>query len=273
MNAKEFLIQLKKGTRLYGTAVFSPSPLWPSAVKRAGADFVFIDTEHTPIDRTILAQMCLSCKGYGLPPLVRISSADPHEARRVLDGGASGILVPYIESTEQVRVLVGATKLRPLKGERLKEALQKQDSLTPELKDYLRDFNKDNFLMINIESVPAVEKLDLILAEPGLDGVIIGPHDLSISLGLPEQYHNPRFEDVVREIITKVRKKGLGVGIHFSQEAQLQIKWAKAGANIIMHSSDIALFQQRLKDDFTEIRRALSEEVSTTTEQDDISVL
>jgi 2-keto-3-deoxy-L-rhamnonate aldolase RhmA len=272
MDAKEFIDSLKKGKRLYGTAVLSPSPLWPSAVKRAGADFVFIDTEHTPFDRTLLAQMCLAYKVYGLPPLVRIASPDPQEARKVLDGGASGILAPYIESPEQVRELVGATKLRPLKGERLREALRKQDSLEPELKDYLREYNKDNFLMINIESVPAVERLGPILAEPGLDGIIIGPHDLSISLGLPEQYHNPRFERVVGEIISKAREKGLGVGIHFSQEAELQIKWAKAGANIIMHSSDMALFQQRLKDDFTAIRYALMEEVSTT-EEDDRSVL
>jgi len=273
MDTKELLAHLKKGKRLYGTAVLSPSPLWPSAIKSTGADFVFIDTEHTPIDRTVLAQMCLSYKAYGLPPLVRISSGDPHEARRVLDGGASGILAPYIESPEQVRKLVGATKLRPLKGERLKEALQKQDSLSPELKDYLRDFNKENFLMINIESVPALERLDAILAEPGLDGVIIGPHDLSISLGLPEQYHNPQFEDAVIMIISKAREKELGVGIHFSQEAQLQIKWAKAGTNIIMHSSDFALFWQRLKDDFTAIRLALGEKISAPKEGDDRSVL
>lgn len=259
MDTREFLDYLKRGKRLYGTAVFSPSPLWPSAVKRAQVDFVFIDTEHTPFDRTVLAQMCLSYKACGLPPLVRIPSPDPQEARKVLDGGASGILAPYIESPEQVRELVGAVKLRPLKGERLREALHKKDSLTPELKDYLKDWNKDNFLMINIESVPAIERLDRILAEPGLDGVIIGPHDLSINLGLPEQYHDPRFEDAVRQIISSVREKGLGVGIHFSQEAELQIKWAKAGANIIMHSSDIAMFQQRLKEDVTTIRHALRE--------------
>jgi len=269
MDTREFLDYLKRGKRLYGTAVFSPSPLWPSAVKRAQVDFVFIDTEHTPFDRTVLAQMCLSYKACGLPPLVRIPSPDPQEARKVLDGGASGILAPYIESPEQVRELVGAVKLRPLKGERLREALHKKDSLTPELKDYLKDWNKDNFLMINIESVPAIERLDRILAEPGLDGVIIGPHDLSINLGLPEQYHDPRFEDAVRQIISSVREKGLGVGIHFSQEAELQIKWAKAGANIIMHSSDMAMFQQRLKDDITAIRHALKKEVGTTGEQDD----
>ena len=123
--------------------------------------------------------------------------------------------------------------------------------------------------MINIESVPAMERLDGILAEPGLDGVIIGPHDLSLSLGLPEEYHNRRFEDAVREIISKVRERGLSVGIHFSQEAELQIKWAKAGANIILHSFDITLFQQRLKEDITAIRRALGEEDSIVREEED----
>jgi 4-hydroxy-2-oxoheptanedioate aldolase len=269
MAGEEFLDRLKKGKRLYGTAVLSPSALWPSAVKRTGADFVFIDTEHTPIDRTTLARMCLAYKGCGLPPLVRIPSPDPHEARKVLDGGASGVLAPYIESPEQVRELVGATKLRPLKGERLREALQDRDSLESKLKDYLADWNKENFLMINIESVPALERLDQILAEPSLDGVIIGPHDLSLSLGLPEEYYNPRFEDVVREIISKVREKGLGAGIHFSREAELQIKWAEAGANIILHSSDIVLFQQRLKEDITAIRRALGEEDSIAKERED----
>jgi 4-hydroxy-2-oxoheptanedioate aldolase len=123
--------------------------------------------------------------------------------------------------------------------------------------------------MINIESVPAVERLDLILAEPGLDGVIIGPHDLSISLGLPEQYHDPRFEDAVRQIILRVREKDLSAGIHFSQEPELQIKWAKAGANIIMHSSDMALFQQRLKADITAIRHALKDDDGTTGKEKD----
>jgi 4-hydroxy-2-oxoheptanedioate aldolase len=145
----------------------------------------------------------------------------------------------------------------------LTEALQNRDSLEPELKDYLTDRNKEKFLMINIESVPAIERLDSILAEPGLDGVIIGPHDLSLSLGLPEQYHHPRFEDVVGQIISKVRKRGLSVGIHLSEEAELQIKWAKAGANIIMHSSDIALFGQRLKEDVTAIRSSLEQQDST----------
>jgi 2-keto-3-deoxy-L-rhamnonate aldolase RhmA len=273
MDAREFLECLRTGRRLYGTAVLSSSPLWPLAVKRTGVDFVFIDTEHTPFDRTILANMCVAYRAVGLPPLVRIGSPAPQEARSVLDGGAAGILAPYIESPEQVRALVGAVKLRPLKGERLRAVLQKQDSLESELEDYLRDWNRGNFLMINVESVPAVERLDAILAEPGLDGVIIGPHDLSLSLGLPEHYRDARFEQVVQHIITAAREKGLGAGIHFSQEAEFQVKWAQAGANVIMHSSDMALFEQRLKDDLRAIRRQLGEEDGTAKGESDNHVI
>ena len=272
MDSKEFLKRLKKGKRLYGTAILSPSPLWPLAVKKTGVDFVFIDTEHVPIDRTTLSWMCQVYRANGLPPLVRIPSPDPQQACKVLDGGASGILAPYIESAEQVRELVGAVKFRPLKGGRLKKALQNPDSLESKLKDYLGDWNKGNFLIINIESVPALENLEQILAEPGLDGVIIGPHDLSISLGVPEQYDNPRFEQAVKKIISKAREKGLGVGIHLSEGAQMQIKWAKEGVNIIVHSSDIILFQQRLKEDITDIRRALAEQDDETKEQKDITI-
>jgi 2-keto-3-deoxy-L-rhamnonate aldolase RhmA len=272
MDGKEFVNRLKKGKRLYGTAILSPSPLWPSAVKRTGVDFVFIDTEHIPLDRTTLARMCQVYRAYGLPPLVRIPAPDPQEVYKVLDAGASGILAPYIESAEQVRQLVGAVKFRPLKGERLKEALQNQDSLEAGLKEYLRDYNKGHFLIINIESVPALEKLEELFSEPGLDGAIIGPHDLSISLGLPEQYDDPRFEDAVRKIISKAREKGLGAGIHLSESAELQIKWAKAGANIILHSADITLFQQRLKEDITDIRRALGEQEGGVKEEKDLIV-
>ena len=102
-----------------------------------------------------------------------------------------------------------------------------------------------------------MDNLDELLAVPGLDAVIIGPHDLSCSLGLPEEYYNPNFEKELQKIITKIRASGKGVGVHFSEGPDLQIKWAKAGVNIIMHSSDISLFGQALQQDIREIKTAL----------------
>jgi 2-keto-3-deoxy-L-rhamnonate aldolase RhmA len=105
-----------------------------------------------------------------------------------------------------------------------------------------------------------MRRLDQILAVPGLDGVVIGPHDLSLSLGVPEQYSDPRFDAAVEEIVSKVREKGLGVGIHFPYDPNLQVKWARKGLNIILHSADIFLFQQGLQRDITTIRQVMGDE-------------
>ncbi len=260
MKISGFLQQVQSGKRLYGTAVVSSFPLWPAAVKRTGVDFVFIDTEHKPLDRGTVAQMCLAYMALGLPPLVRIPSPDPYEACQVLDGGAAGVLAPYIENPEQVKRLVGATKLRPLKGERLEAVLENRATLEPELGRYLDQWNVEKFLLINIESVPALERLDQILAVPGVDGVIIGPHDLSVSLGVPEQYNHPRFEEAVAGIISKVNQKNLAIGIHFPGHGDLQVKWAKQGLNIILHSSDMRIFERSLGSDISTMRHELGDD-------------
>jgi 4-hydroxy-2-oxoheptanedioate aldolase len=104
-----------------------------------------------------------------------------------------------------------------------------------------------------------LDKLDELLSVPGLDAVFIGPHDLSISLGIPEQYDNPEFDKAVKHIIHSSRKKGLSVGIHFSLAPERQIKWIQEGADIIVHSSDMALFSQKLNSDIAIIKKAVGD--------------
>jgi 4-hydroxy-2-oxoheptanedioate aldolase len=108
-----------------------------------------------------------------------------------------------------------------------------------------------------------MNKLDELLSVPGLDAVFIGPHDLSVSLGHPEEYDHPVFEAAVKKIIQTARGKGLAIGIHFSFEPERQIKWAKEGANIIVHSFDIALFTQRLIHDINIIKSGVGDHIST----------
>ncbi len=239
----------------------SDSSLWPTAVKQSGIDFVFIDTEHIPIGREKLSNMCQIYKATGLPPIVRIPSPDPFEACKVLDGGAVGIMAPYVESVDQVKALVGATKLRPLKGKKLDALLNNSQNIGHTLDSYIRARCENNVLWINIESVEAVEKLDKLLSVPGLDGVVIGPHDLSCSMEVPEDYTNPKFEKMVKKIIKQTREKNLPIGIHFSEEAEMQIKWANVGTNIILQSSDISLFGKALKNDVDKIRQGLDETI------------
>ena len=257
MNGREIIKNLHEGRRVFSSAVVASSPLWPSLVKQIGIDFVFVDTEHTPIDRQTLSWICQTYQALGLPPVVRLPCNDAFEACKALDAGAGGVIGPYLESADQVRALAGAVKWRPLKGGRLQEALRDINTLEPELRDYLEKRNGDKILIANIESVPAIAKLHEICAVPGLDAVLIGPHDLSCSLGIPEQYNHPRFDEAVRTIFRIAREHNVGAGIHYWLGLEQEITWAKAGGNLVMHSSDLAAFSRTLKSEVEQLRKAL----------------
>lgn len=259
MNSSEMIYALKSGKCVYGTLIVSTSPKWPEAVKNAGVDFIFIDAEHMPMDRNMLSWMCQTYKALNIAPLVRISSPDPYEACMALDGGASGIIVPYVETPEQVEALRGAVKLRPLKGKRLQKILEGKEQCEEELNKYLLDKNKDNLLIVNIESKPAVQALDDILKVPQLDAVLIGPHDLSCSLGIPEQYRHPLFDKTVRDIIKKARSAGVAAGIHYFWGIDQEISWVKDGLNMVIHSSDMVAFSESLSRDIEKIKRRIME--------------
>jgi 4-hydroxy-2-oxoheptanedioate aldolase len=248
--------RLIAGDTLFGTLIVSPSPRWPETVRGCGLDFVFIDTEHIAMDRAELSWMCQTYDALGLPPLVRVPAPDPYAASMVLDGGAAGVIAPYVETVAQVQSLRGAVKLRPIKGQRLRQMLDGAE-VEPELQSYLANAAKDRLLIVNIESVPAVEDLDDILAVPDLDGVLIGPHDLSCSLGVPEQYAHPTFLKACETILRKARGAGVGAGIHFWGDTDQQVRFLELGANLLIHSADITLFQKHLRNELNAIKKAI----------------
>jgi len=271
MNGKELADALRSGQRVYGTCVVSTSPKWPAMVAGVGLDFVFIDTEHMPIEREQLAWMCQTYQALHLAPIVRIPEPDPYRACMALDGGAAGIIAPYVESVTQVRALRGAVKFRPLKGRRLYHALEGRETLEEELTAYLDQSNAGRVMIVNIESVPALEALDEILDVPDIDALLVGPHDLSLNLGFPEQYHHPTFQKAVSTIIRKARARRVGVGIHFSFGIDQEIAWAKEGANLILHSSDLFLVRDALTADLETFRQALGDRPTRETTSEEIA--
>lgn len=262
MNSKQLQTALHNGTRVYGTCVVSPSPKWPVMIAGTGLDFVFIDMEHMPHDREQVASMCQTYAALGLAPIVRIPEPDPYCACMALDGGAAGIIAPYVETVEQVRALRGAVKFRPLKGRRLERILEGQEEPEPALAAYLDEWNTGKIMIVNIESIPALEALDEILAIPGLDALLVGPHDLSLNLGIPEEYNHPRFNEAVSTIIRKSRARNVGVGIHYSFGIEKEIAWGREGANLILHSSDFFLVKDALTADFKTFREAFGDSPS-----------
>lgn len=239
MTGLELSQKLREGSRVYGTLVSSTSPRWIPLLSGMPVDFVFIDTEHIPIGRHDLAYMCYAFGAAGLPPIVRIASPDPYVAGQVVDNGAVAVVAPYVETAGQVRELVGAVKKRPLKGRKLAQEIDGSVAFEPELDAYVKKHNEGLSVIVNIESVPAIEALDDILAVEGLDAILIGPHDLSCSLGIPEQYDDPRFEATMIDLFKRARDAGVGAGVHSWMEAKREAGWCAAGANLMIHSSDL----------------------------------
>ena len=259
MNTQEIKEAFDAGHRVYGTAVLTASPFWPPYLSQTGIDFVFIDTEHVPLDRNSLSWMCRTYSALSLAPIVRIPNHDPNEACKALDGGAQGIIAPYIEHPDQLKPLVGATKYRPIKGERLDKILNHSSPVEPELEAYLDDRNQNTLLIANIESQPAIQNLDKILEIQELDAVLIGPHDLSCSLGIPEDYNHPRFDEAVEQIFRQARAAGKGAGLHFVHGVDRHVELAKLGANFIIHSDCIHLITEKLTEDLKQLRHAFGD--------------
>lgn len=269
MTGKRLKESLKNGNRVYGTLIVSPSPKWMDVIGNLGLDFVFIDTEHIAIDRQQLSWMCHGYHGKGIVPIVRIPAPNPYQACMVLDGGAKGIVAPYVETAEQVKQLSIAAKNRPLKGQKMQDYLDGTRDLEPELAAYIEKGNEDHILIINIESQSGIDNLEEILQVPGLDAVLIGPHDLSCNLGVPEKYGHPKFKAAVEKIITTARMAGVGAGIHafFEDSVEREIEWARIGANLILHNGDISLFSQVVKKEIHQLREALGDERKITSSE------
>jgi 4-hydroxy-2-oxoheptanedioate aldolase len=249
---------LGEGKTICGSLIVSPSPKWLKYIEKCGLDFVFIDTEHVALGIANLASMCTMYASRNLAPVVRILAPDPFLASQALDAGAHGILAPYVENPEQVRQLVGAVHYKPIKGRLLEEALSNPDSLNENTRQQLSEVNKHNMLFVNIESRAGVENLEEILAVKGLDGIVIGPNDLSYSLGDPNNYDDPLFEETVVEILKKTRAKGIAAGIHYIGGIERQIQWAKkTGMNLLFHSGDLYFFVESLRLDLAEFRQEL----------------
>lgn len=258
MTGEQLIDTLHGDGRAYGTCTVSPSPRWPNALKSAGLDFVFIDTEHNTLDRSQVGWMCRTYAALGIAPIVRIPAPDPYQATVALDDGATGVVAPYVETVAQVQALRGAIKHRPLKGARLGARLR-GESISGELDDYMAAGNAGHVFIVNIESQPAIDALDDLLAVPDLDGVLIGPHDLSCNLGVPEQYDHPDFIAAVRTIFGKARAAGLGAGIHFWGEPEKQAEMLNMGANFLIHSADLLLVRKHLTRELKQIRELMGD--------------
>lgn len=244
MNGEQLREQLHSGARVYGTHVASAgNPVVTRLIGGAALDFVFICNEHMPMDRAATSALCQQFNAMSISPIVRIPHPCAREAAMALDAGAEGIVAPYVETVAEVRELVGAVHYRPIKGRQLRGILDDSRPPSETTRDFLRRFNRHHYAIIGIESVAAYENLDALLAVPGVDGVFMGPHDLSVSLETPEQWEHPAFIELIEDVIVRCRAARIGVGVHLSTalfSLEQTRRFMELGMNWILDSADVS---------------------------------
>ena len=220
-----------------------------------GIDYAVIDTEHNPRSRAELGDYLTMFNTSGVVPIVRIPIPDSHYVTMAMDAGAQGVLAPYCETVEQVREVVAAAKWRPLKGEAVDRVVESGEHISDATRAYLEERNRNSIAIIGIESVAAVNNLEAILDVPGIDGIFVGPNDMSISLGLPDQYDRPEYQETVKRVIDMSETRGIATLVHH-QTPELSTYWIEQGARFVLHGTDRRALAQGFQADFSKLRAA-----------------
>jgi 2-keto-3-deoxy-L-rhamnonate aldolase RhmA len=220
-----------------------------------GFDAVYIDLEHNPTSLETAAGVCVAALGMGITPIARVTSHDPHDATRILDCGAQGVMVPHIQNAEEARAIVAACLYAP-KGHR--SAFGSGPALGYAAlgqAEVCKRLNQETVLMAMIETPEAVENAEAIAAVEGIDVLHIGASDLSTEMGIPGQYTHERMKAAF-ETVAKAAKghgKAMGVG-GVRQDFEFQSWLIKLGMRYLTGGSDIAYILSAGRADVKQLR-------------------
>jgi 4-hydroxy-2-oxoheptanedioate aldolase len=189
----------------------------------------------------------------GITPIVRVPVPMAHWVAMALDAGAAGVLVPYCETVEEVQDCVATAKWHPLKGEYLRRAVAEDVFPSEQTKQYLQNRHRESIVIVGIESEPGHRNLERILAVGDIDGIFIGPNDMTTSLGIPDEVANPKYLDVIKDIIAKAEASGVPVMIH-QQTLDASTTAIELGARFVMHSTDSRLMQVAMQEHMAQLR-------------------
>ena len=223
---------------------------------RVGFDWLVIDLEHSVIELRHAQEMMQAINLAGVPPLVRLTSNDADLVKRVMDAGAHGIVVPLVNSAADAKRAVDAVYYPP-RGTR-GVGLARAQGYGATFADYATWLEDNAVIIVMIEHIDAVKVIDEILAVPGIDGYIIGPYDLSSSLGVPGDFDNAKVVDAIDRICAAGKAANKAGGIHVVEpDLDLIKKYIDDGFTFIGYGMDIRFLDSMCRDHLAVIKKSL----------------
>ena len=226
--------KLKTGQPVFGVISTSDDPQLAELFGIAGFDYYMLDAEHGLIDPAQAVNVIRACELTSITPMVRIGSKDPKLVLQYLDAGMMGIMMPRLETVEEVPMLVDAVKYPPF-GKRGLGFSRASGHMADVSKapEYIEFSNKETMVIIQFEDDKLLDKFPALCAVKGLDACMIGPRDLSLNMGFPDGPNHPEVQSVIDKAIEVMKEAGVVAGItagtRMNAEAQV-----KRGARMIL---------------------------------------
>ncbi len=222
----------------------------------AGFDWLCVDMEHSVIDYYGAEKLIATIEAKGCVPYVRVGANDPLIIKRVLDAGAKGIIVPMINSKIDAEKAVNAVKYPPLGNRGV--GLARAQGYGFNFEEYVDTINNETRVIVQIEHIDAINNLEDIITVDGIDGTIIGPYDLSGSMGKPGKYEDSDVVDVLRKYEEVSKKMDKPMGYHIIKpNHKLVLEKIKNGYTFIAFSLDILFLGTICREEMNFLRSSI----------------
>ena len=247
--------KLESGEKAYGIAVQLPSPEIVEAVGYAGYDFAWIDAEHGAFDLGDLRDLIRAADAAGIDSLVRLAGHDPTAIQHALDLGATGIIVPDVRDARQARAVASAAHFAPLGTRGACPCGRAVGHLSEDWPSDYRRMDADVLVFGLIEHPAGVNRVESIARDGGLDGLMFGPFDLSMSLGLGGDVSHPDIQEMHDRVIEATRAAGIE---YVTPNAAWESNLAATGSRIIPVAGDraalVSTFVQLLAESRSQVK-------------------
>ena len=240
MNELTLKEKLNKGHLALGSWISIAHSAIAEIMSNAGYDWIVVDLEHSTISIDQAGELIRTIDLAGVEPLVRLTSNNANQIKRMMDAGAHGIIVPMVNSPQEAANAVAATRYAP-EGQR-GVGLARAQGYGSKFNEYLDWQRESSLVIVQIEHKEALNNLEEILSVPGVDGFIIGPYDLSSSMGIPGEFEHPEFKEAMSLILKTGLSVGCPAGIHIGEpDADRLREVIDEGYKFIAYSVDIRM--------------------------------
>ncbi len=238
---KELKNKLRNRKTTFASWTSFGHPSLTEIMSRTGIDFIGIDIEHSTISQEQTQRLIAAAQSQGVLALPRIASHNQEMIKRVLDSGADGIIVPLVSTKEQAEVLVSWCQYPPL-GKR-NFGVARAQGYGFDYSTYTKEWNASVSFIAQIETKEGVENIDAILSVAGVDGVMIGPYDMSGSYGVPGVLDHPIVKEACAKVVASAIKHGKACGTQIVEPDPQNVKTAfNDGFTFVVLSSDLFAF-------------------------------